>query len=62
MTSQPEIESGRPARPIPTEKEEPAVDALTPRLPATQPTQDPEPQPPPLRSLHTSNFPVTVKC
>jgi hypothetical protein len=61
MTSQPGFASCRATRPIPTEWEEPAVDSLAPRLPATQPAQDPEPQPPPLRSIHTSNFPAILQ-
>jgi hypothetical protein len=52
MTSQPGFASWRAARPLPTEREEPAVDARTPCTLPTQPAQDPEPQPPPLRSLH----------
>jgi hypothetical protein len=37
------------------------VNTLAPCLPATQPAEDPESQPPPLRSLHTSNFPAILQ-
>ena len=29
--------------------------------PATEPDENPKPQPPPLRSIHTSNFPAILQ-
>src|SRR5262249_50099012 len=51
---------GLAVRPVRVEREEPAVDALAPCLPAIQPPEQPRPQPLPLRSIHTSNFPALL--
>jgi hypothetical protein len=43
------------------EREKPTVSALSFGVPASQPGEDRERQPPPLRSLHTRNFPALLQ-
>ena len=61
MPSSPELRvPGWADMPVRVQTEEPAGDALSSCLAATEPAEDPGPQPPPLRSIHTSNFPALL--